>query len=177
MSGGKGFTLLELAVVMAIVAILLVAATPPMQGLLLDARRTRVINELVRALHAARAESIRSSSDVVVCPSDTGEQCSEAGDSWRQGWMVFVNTNRDEPPVRDIDERLVLRYGTDRTGTVSANRNSFVYRPFGRRSTNGTLIYCDRRGPSAARAVIVSHTGRPRIARESPSGAPLVCPE
>ncbi len=176
MSGDKGFTLLELAVTMAIVAILLVAGTPPMRNLLLDARRARVTNELVRALHVARAESIRTSADVVVCPPDTGAGCSQDKDAWNRGWVVFVNGDRDNPPTRDADERLLLRFEPEAPGSVSANRASFVYRPFGRRSTTGTLIYCDARGPSAARAVIVSHTGRPRVSGTTSTGLPLACP-
>lgn len=176
MSGDKGFTLLELAVTMAIVAILLVAGMPPMRNLLLDARRARVTNELVRALHVARSESIRTSADVVVCPLDSGAGCSQAADGWNGGWIVFVNGDRDEPPIRDADERLLLRFEPETQGTVSANRSSFVYRPFGRRSTTGTLVFCDARGPSAARAVIVSHTGRPRVSAVTPAGSPLTCP-
>lgn len=176
MSGDKGFTLLELAVTMAIVAILLLAGTPPMRNLLLDARRARVTNELVRALHLARAESIRTSSDVVLCPLGTGAGCSQGTDAWNRGWIVFVNGDRDDPPTRDANERLLLHFEPETPGTVSANRSSFVYRPFGRRSTTGTLVYCDARGPSAARAVIVSHTGRPRLSQVTPAGSPLVCP-
>lgn len=172
----KGFTLLELAVTMAIVAILLVAGTPSMEKLLLDARRSRVTNELVRALHTARIESTRSATDVVLCPTGTGTACLDSDDSWQQGWMVFVNGDGDAPPALDANERVILRYEMDTPGTVHANRDRFVYRPFGRRSTTGTLVYCDRRGPEAARAVIVSHTGRPRLSGLSASGTPLVCP-
>ena len=176
MSDNNGFTLLELAVTLAIVAILLVAGTPPMRNLLLDARRARVTNELVRALHVARSESIRTSADVVLCPLDSGAGCSRGTDAWNRGWIVFVNGDRDAPPTRDADERLLLRFEPETPGTVSANRSSFVYRPFGRRSTTGTLVYCDARGPSAARAVIVSHTGRPRVSAVTPAGSPLTCP-
>lgn len=176
MSGRAGFTLLELAVTMAIVAILLATGLPSMQELLLDARRTRVVNEVLRALHSARAESLRSASDVVVCPRGDGDACMDEAEAWQRGWMVFVNTDGDDPPVRDPDERLVLRHDLDTTGTVSANRAVFVYRPHVRRATAGTIIYCDRRGAADARAVIVSYTGRPRVAAESATGRPLTCP-
>lgn len=176
MSKGVGFTLLELAVAMAIVAILLATGLPSMQGLMLDARRTRILNEVLRALHSARAESLRSGADVVVCPTDGRDGCAGDGDSWQRGWVVFVNADGDNPPVRDADERLVLRHDVDTPGILRANRSSFVYRPHARRATTGTLVYCDRRGPPDARAVIVSHTGRPRISDESASGMPLSCP-
>jgi type IV fimbrial biogenesis protein FimT len=60
---------------------------------------------------------------------------------------------------------------------MTGNRIRFSYRPFGRRSTNGTVTYCDDRGADAARAVIVSYTGRPRTASLAPGGKPLRCPD
>jgi hypothetical protein len=36
-------------------------------------------------------------------------------------------------------------------------------------------VFCDRRGPPAAKAVIVSYTGRPRIDQVDADGKPLVC--
>ena len=175
MSRAVGFTLVELAVVLAIIGILLLTATPAMQGLLLDARRTRTLNALLHGLHTARAESIRSSADVVLCPTADGTTCGNSREDWNQGWMVFVNRDADEPAARDSDERIVLRHDYEEMAALNANRARFLYRPHARRATAGTLVYCDRRGPSAARAVIVSYTGRPRVASVDASGDPLVC--
>ena len=41
--------------------------------------------------------------------------------------------------------------------------------------TNGTTIFCDGRGAPAAKAVIVSYTGRPRVDRVDADGRPLHC--
>jgi type IV fimbrial biogenesis protein FimT len=60
-------------------------------------------------------------------------------------------------------------------GTIVGNRPLFEFRPLLRRSTNGTVVFCDRRGTPAARAVIVSYTGRPRVDQVDPDGKPLVC--
>jgi len=175
MSRAAGFTLVELAAVLTVIGILLVTATPSMQGLLLDARRTRSLNAILHGLHAARVESIRASTDVVLCPTAGQDRCESSSDGWGTGWMVFVNTDGDEPAVRDDGERVVLRHDDESSGTLTANRARFVYRPYARRATAGTLVYCDRRGSAAARAVIVSYTGRPRGAAENASGDPLVC--
>ena len=40
---------------------------------------------------------------------------------------------------------------------------------------NGTLVFCDPRGSAHARAIIISHTGRPRVARLDADGKPLRC--
>jgi type IV fimbrial biogenesis protein FimT len=60
--------------------------------------------------------------------------------------------------------------------TLAGNRSAFVFRPFGKRATNGTLVYCDRRREAAARALVISYTGRPRVAAEGPAGRDLDCP-
>jgi type IV fimbrial biogenesis protein FimT len=175
MSRVAGFTLVELAVVLTIIGILLVVAMPAMQVLLLDARRTYALNAVLHGLRTARVESIRSSADVVLCPTAGEDRCSDPDGAWTGGWMVFVNSDGDNPPVRDDGERILLRHQDETAGTLAANRARFVYRPYARRTTAGTLVYCDRRGPSAARAVIVSYTGRPRIAAEDASGNALAC--
>ena len=61
------------------------------------------------------------------------------------------------------------------SGSIVGNRPYFDFRPIMRRSTNGTLVFCDERGPAAARAVIVSYTGRPRVDTVAADGARLVC--
>jgi len=38
-----------------------------------------------------------------------------------------------------------------------------------------SFTFCDERGPRAARAVIISQTGRPRVAASDASGDPLTC--
>ena len=174
MTRGGGFTLLELIVVVTIMGILLASAAPAMQDLLLDARRTRVLNEILRALHVARAQSANSGQEVVLCPRGQGEGCDS--DRWNRGWLVFINDDGDQPAHLDDGERVVLRYAFDQQAVIAANRNRFVYRPNIRRTTAGTFVYCDRRGPPSARAVIVSHTGRPRVASRSASGNRLSCP-
>ena len=169
MSRPDGFTLLELAIVMTIAGILLVASGPALSDLYLDARRTRVLNELLRALHLARVESLRTGAEVSVCASSDRDNCAGDRLAWSDGWIVVARGTPDSP-------RILLRYAADIPASFGGNRNAFTYRPDVRRATTGTLTYCDRRGPDSARAVIVSHTGRPRLSATTASGSPLVCP-
>lgn len=175
MRRATGFTLVELAVALTVIGILLTVAVPAMHNTLLDARRARALNAVLHSLSAARAESIRSSAEAVLCPTDGSDRCMGSTDDWSRGWMVFVNGDGDVPPSRDDNERIVARHQAEGSGTIVANRTRFIYRPHARRATAGTLVYCDERGPSAARAVIVSYTGRPRVAAETASGDALAC--
>jgi len=79
------------------------------------------------------------------------------------------------PPERSAAEPLIYAHVPELTGTIVGNRPFFEFRPLMRRSTNGTVVFCDRRGTPAARAVIVSYTGRPRVDQVDPDGNPLVC--
>lgn len=171
----RGYTLVELMVAATVCGLLLTLAVPAFHDLTRDSARASHMNRFVRSLHLARARSAAIGQDVVVCKTEAGAACD--GQRWDSGWMVFVNLDRDRPPEPDDDEPVLsLQAGLDPPARIHANRRRFVYRPFGRRSTNGTVVFCDDRGAPEARAVIVSYTGRPRTDDEAPGGRPLRCP-
>ena len=88
---------------------------------------------------------------------------------------VFSVDQQQVDADRDPDEPLLLRRQGTPGARISSNRSSFRYKPFNRRSTNGTLVYCDDRGQAAARAVVISYTGRPRVTALTASGSSLDC--
>lgn len=169
-----GWTLLEMLVALAVVATL-VAATPLFRGLLLDAQMTATVNALIHAIHLARQQAQTDLRDVVVCRSAAGVQCAPPG-NWANGWIAFVNRDADDPPVVDPGERILHATGEQAMASILSNRRAYVLRPFSLRATNGTVVFCDERGSAHARAVIVSYSGRPRVATRTASGRPLICP-
>lgn len=170
-----GYSLLELLVVMSTAAIVLGFAVPALSEFVQDSRRTHQVNLFVHSIHLAKNEAHKRAQHVNLCKSIDGRQCTEAS-SWGDGWIVFVNRDRDDPVRVDMGEEILYTHGPWKTGNITGNRNAFAFRPFRKRSTNGTLVFCDSRGPRAARAVIVSYTGRPRVSERSASGGPLICP-
>ena len=171
-----GMSLLELLVAISIAAIVTTTAVPFFGNLLADQHRTSILNGLVHAVHLARSESAKRGRDAVICASANGRSCSGDGNGWRQGWIIFVNSDRDRPPRVDPGEAVLLHNTGTAAATLAGNRSAFVFRPFGKRATNGTLVYCDRRREAAARALVISYTGRPRVAAEGPAGRDLDCP-
>ena len=174
MSRHSGLTLLELLLVVAAGAILATLAVPAFKDLILDARMTGQVNRFIHGIHAARGESAQRGVEVALCRSSTGRQCSNTR-PWREGWIVFVNRDHDDPPMVDAGERILQVAPPFAGGTITANRQAFVFRPFGRRAVNGTLVFCDRRGPAHARRVVVSYTGRPRAESASAHNGTYTC--
>jgi len=64
----RGFSLVELMVTIAVLAILLAIGIPSFASLIASNRLTSATNELVAALQTARTEAIRRNVRVTVCP-------------------------------------------------------------------------------------------------------------
>ena len=171
----RGVTLPELVFTVAIALGLLGWGIPAFRDLRLDAARAREVNQFVQAVYLARSEAIKRNGVVSLCPSLDGELCAPAGTAWQRGWIVFVNSDRDSPAVRDEGEDLLRVYAPWERGAVSANRATLSFRSFGQVGVTATFTFCDDRGPRAARAVIISQTGRPRVSDRSASNAALAC--
>ena len=170
-----GFSLLEFLFALLIVAVLVTAGLPGLSWLALDARRTADINAFVSSVQLARSESAKRGTAVIVCKTNDHRICGGSQVHFEGGWMVFVDDDSDNPPEVDTNESLLFSYEPAMQGTIRSNRLRYTFRPYYRRSTNGTLTFCDRRGVAAARAVIVSYTGRPRVSDRGPGGRRLEC--
>jgi type IV fimbrial biogenesis protein FimT len=94
----KGFTLIELVVVLVIVAILLALALPSLREFSVRSRISGVTNNLLATLSAARTEAVTRNACVTVCrtanPTAAAPTCL-AGSNWTTGWITFVDTQCD----------------------------------------------------------------------------------
>jgi type IV fimbrial biogenesis protein FimT len=171
----RGYTLLELMACLAIVAVVAAWGVPAFANLSRNAARTSQVNLFIQAIYLARSEAIKRNGVVSLCPSANGDTCAPSGD-WSSGWIVFVNDDRDSPALRDSGEALLRVYPAWDTGHILSNRTTLSFRAFGQMGVTVTVTFCDDRGPTEARAVIVSQTGRPRVSNRSASGGMLSCP-
>lgn len=172
----KGFTLVELMITLAIAVILLGLAAPSFVDIIKDNRLTTQINTLSASLNFARSEAIKRSVTVTVCKSNNGTTCDG---NWQDGWIVFqdlndigvVNpapgTNNDEPIIR-ISSALT----SGSTLVLDPNIDWVTYKADGFAIDSKTIFkLCDDRGPSKAKGLVVSNTGRVKIAEPSELGS------
>ena len=170
----RGFTLYELLVTLALAGLLVSLAVPAFSAMLARGRQAVEINALFHAIHLARKESVVHRHVVSLCPSADGQNCL-GGTDWSAGWIVFHNPDADSPPEVDAGEAIIARHTVAEAIRISANRRAFTLRATVKRATNGTFVFCDRAGRIRPKGLVVSYTGRPRVAYERPDGTPYVC--
>lgn len=170
----RGYSLYELVMTLALAALVLALGLPSFGSLAADKRLRAETDALFHAVHRARKASIVRRRVVSLCPSSDGLSCSQGYD-WSAGWIVFANVDRDEPPQVDTGEPVLQRHTVDERVQIAANRRGFTLRSTHLRATNGTLVVCDRSGRAETRALVVSYTGRPRVARSDSRGDAYAC--
>lgn len=172
-----GFTFQEMLVTLTIGGIL-AAGTFGAAGIVQENRLRSELNLLMAHLNFARSESIKRRSPITLCKSTDGETCGALA-GWREGWILFADGNGNH--ARDAEEVLLrvqdalthdlsVRYGE--AGTY----HYLTYKPDGSAWPNATFTFCDGRGATKARAIIVHLTGRPRVSTKKSDGQPLQCP-
>lgn len=167
----QGFTLVELAIALGVLAILVTIAIPAYTAMLTVHRLAAQANDLLTALHLARSEAIKRNTRVVVCKSAGGADCAGAG-GWEQGWIVFADANNNAS--LDAGEDLLRRemallagYTLSGNGPVAAYVS---YTPTGLTKLvsgafqAGTLTLCPPTlNVDEARQIVIGISGRPRV--------------
>lgn len=160
----RGFTAFELLIVVAIAALLVAIAAPSFSQLRSGAGIGASANQMIWALHYARSSAILRNLPTVLCLSNDGARCTTAAGALATGWIVFHDRDRSSPiQVSSVDE-VLHRLSLPQNVTVSGTRAAVTYWPTTRAGTTGTFKICDARKKLQGRSVIVSQTGRPRVA-------------
>jgi type IV fimbrial biogenesis protein FimT len=170
----NAFTLFELLLTLALIAVITSLAVPSLAGSIARHRQRVEIDALFHEIHLARKESIMRRKVVSLCPSVDGQKCLPGRD-WSSGWLMFENKDRDSPPRVDPGETVLVGHQVDSRVRVTANRRGFTLRATFLRATNGTFVFCDPESRIIPRALVVSYTGRPRVARHTSKGDVYSC--
>lgn len=174
-----GVSLYELLVGLAI-ATSLTTIGASLYPLVLEQRMIAQVNGFIADLHLARSEAIKRGNRVTLCKSNDGLRCVRSA-PWESGWIIFSDGNGNRR-VDSSDTILRVQSGLEHGSQLSfraalGHNNDVTYRPGGFTEKNGTFTFCDLRGTSKARAIIVFRTGRPRFSRYNAVGKNLSCRE
>ncbi|MFC5499240.1 GspH/FimT family pseudopilin [Caenimonas terrae] len=167
----RGFTLIELMIVVAVATVLLGFGVPSMTALTNANKLTAASNAFLSSLRLARSEAFKRNGRVVLCKSRDGVACNPGG-GWEQGWLVFHDANGDG--VHDDGETVIQR-GNPLPASLRFTGNSTVgryvsfvasgsTRMMGGGFQAGTITVCNQSlERSEARQIVLNAVGRPRV--------------
>ena len=146
-----GFTLVELMVALAVLAVLLGIAVPSFQSITNRNRLTAVTNEMLGAVQLARVEAVRRNARVVFCPTTNGTACG--GDNWLRSIVLAPGGE----VVRELQFEgaglVVLQSAAiDNGDRISFGANGYARAGNAAASRQGTLRVCSTRVDSAENA-------------------------
>lgn len=174
----RGFTLVELVVTISLVAILTTLAIPSFSEVLRQWRRDSATRELSTTIQLARSEAIKTSRQIVVCPSADGASCADSTE-WNAGWIVFVDdevitTASAGNPVVNTEER-ILKVVSAQSGVASIESSEGVewmqFLPNGLMGSATTTLTVTPSGANSNTKVdkiTVSRVGRVSVVTELP---------
>jgi type IV fimbrial biogenesis protein FimT len=176
-TNSKGFTLLELFIIVGILALTMAFAAPSLSTMIANGRISGNASDFVTALQFAKAEAVARVNPVMICKKNTDSTGCIASGDWSQGWIVFSDNNGNGGMNAGAGEAILLVHdaleGRITFGGTTGVANSITFRPSGTTSVTSTeiLIICDDRGfDSSARGILVTITGRGSMMKASDTG-------
>lgn len=153
----KGFTLIELMVTVAIVAVVASIAVPSFGTMIANSRIASTSNDLVGLINYARSEAVKQGRVVRVTPQD--------GANWENGVVAWIDRNGNNA----FDAAEAIRVISPAPGAVTiASTGNFGFTGGGSSTGGGavTMNVCDDRTGEMGSEITITLGGRVRAGEE-----------
>jgi type IV fimbrial biogenesis protein FimT len=170
-----GFTLVELMITLAVVAVLVGIGFPSFNASMRSSRVTTQANAMLSAVNLARSEAIKTNQSAAICPTPDPTLGAHAvcGGTFATGWLVFDDTNGNG--ALDAGETVVRVFPGNTSVTMTANAALITPIAFNNQALPTTTlpatgvasivitpIDCPH-GVDAVRNIFINSTGQLRI--------------
>lgn len=170
MQDSNGFTLIELMITLAVVAILLTVAVPSYRSFVQGNRAAAQANAVLRALVYTRSEAVKRAGGSTICQSGNQSSCG-GSTSWQGGWIVFSDVDQDGTLDASTDTLLQVGNGLSGGSTLTGGKASISYAASGAlvdptNATTFTLTPADCQG-DMRRTIQVTGSGQATVQKTS----------
>ena len=177
-TNSKGFTLLELIIIIAILGISMAIAAPGLSTMIANNRISSSASDFASALQLAKAEAVARLNPVIVCKKNAASNGCIADGDWSQGWIVFSDDNGNGGADLGSGESILLVHEALEANITFVGSDgvdsSITFRPSGTNSITSTesLVISDQRGLDncATRTILVTITGRGSVMKPRDTG-------
>lgn len=182
----QGFTLIELIVTLALVAVLAGFASASWTSIVTSTRHTDIVNGAHRMFALARSYAINQRTLTTVCPLSASLTCTN---DWNKPVSIFPDRDNDKRPDDAKVHRIFnLTKGRSKLYSRTAGRGYFQFSPNGMsHGTMGSLVACSFYGDGSVEMsyLALNIGGRLRSLHDDdgngvitlPWGAKLTCPK
>jgi len=162
----RGFTLIEMVAVLAIIAIMVSMMMPSVAKLYARNEATTSINWIITAVNFTRHAAISFRTTATLCPKNPDH--FKCGGQWHEDLMIFADRNEDGK--FNQEDYLIHQISSQKvTGTFRwrsfRNRQYLQLTRFGYTNyQNGNFVYCPgARNSKLARQIVINVQGRARM--------------
>lgn len=166
----RGFTIIELLVVLALLGIVAALAAPSFQRSMARQKLSLAASDLMTSALQARSEAIKANQQTIVQPLvDT---------NWAQGWRIYVDVNKDKAYTDGTDTLITtVAAAADGVNVHAVALNAAVGNLIAFDSSGflvgrnaGRVVFSSSSIPSAElqKGIKISVTGRARVCTSRP---------
>lgn len=173
----RGFSLIELMVVVAVSAVLIAVAAPGLTDMATSAKLNFESDRWVATAQQGRSEAIKRNRVVTMCAwtgaTDDNDQpvCATSGGAevWSSGWVIGYLETPTDPDTWTVTERFPATASGYRMEVTSGTNAVYgvAFQPSGVGSTTATTTVCRSKpaGDLQQRTIALSATGRTTVSK------------